>query len=177
MKRYEPRVTLARRATLTLVLPAALLALGGCAKQLKMERVENTLKDGVKQQLGMVLDAVGCPEDDRKAKTGDRFECVAKPAAGGNINLEVTVKDSKGAFDWKVTKIEGLLDLQPAQEAVKQGLEGGQEIVLGVSCGERWQAGKAGDSFECRAEFGDGQTATVQVNAKDVAGKISWTMQ
>lgn len=176
MKRYQFVVTVARRATLTVLLPAALLALGGCSKELKWENVKNTIQEGVKSKLDLALSGVTCPSEVRKAKEGDTFECTGTPQVGGLITFKVTQKDDEGKIGWEVTKVSGLFEMQPAEAFVKQELELQGEIITGVSCGSRWQAGKAGSRYDCRTEFGDGQTATLVVTAKDDAGK-SWAME
>lgn len=175
MNHPKTAVARLRRATFALALPVALIALAGCSKELKWELVQNHLRDGVKLKTGLVLGAVECPPTPRKISSGDEFDCTGRAEGGGSVTLHVK-QLGEGKVDWTMTKISGLFDMQPAEEAVRQSLEGQGEIIVGVSCGPRWQPGKPGDRFDCTAEFGDGQRATVSVVASEVGGKINWAM-
>lgn len=176
MGRSESMVPLLRRAALGLLLPAGCLALGACGSGLDMAAVEKSVQEGLVRQLGLQVTSVSCPHDGRAARSGATFECTAKPATGGSLLVEVTQKDAAGDIGWRVTKSIGLFDLQAAAAAVEQGLRDQLQLELAVSCGERWQAGSAGDFFECVGE-GNGVTRTIVITVKDDAGNISWKLQ
>lgn len=175
MKHTKNALSFSLRTFAAVALPAALLVLAGCTKELKWELVQNHLRDGVKIKTGLVLGAVECPLEPRKIRAGDEFDCIGRAEGGGSVTLRVK-QLGEGKVDWTMAKLDGLLDMQPAEEVVKFSLEGSGEIIVGVSCGPRWQAGKPGDRFDCTAEFGDGQRATVTVVASQEGGKINWSM-
>ena len=141
-----------------------------------MVAIESSVQAGLANQLGLEVSSVTCPHDGRKARSGEIFQCEARPAVGGRFFVEVTQKDAAGNIGWKVTKSIGLFDLQAAAAAVEQGLRDQMGLELAVSCGERWQAGSAGDFFECVGEA-DGVTRTIVITVKDDAGNISWKLQ
>ena len=153
MKHPISALSSALRTAGAVALPLALLTLAGCTKELKWELVQNHLRDGVKMKTGLVLGAVECPLEPRKIRVGDEFDCIGRAEDDGNVTLHVK-QTGEGKVEWTMAKLNGLLDMQPAEEAVKFSLESNGEIIVGVSCGPRWQAGKPGDRFDCTAEFG-----------------------
>ncbi len=161
-----------RRASLVIGL-AALLAPAGCTRSLNMESTSKAISEGLTSQLTMAIASVKCP-DSREIKAGDTFECIATPGAGGRLTVRVTQKDADGNIAWEVAKTEGLLDLSKVEASVRQGLAEQASLDALVTCGERWRATKAGDTFECRATGGEGQEVTVVVHVTDDTGNVSW---
>ena len=152
---------------------APLVAVAGCTQMLSMEGTSKAISEGLSSQLSMSIASVTCPES-REIKAGDVFECVATPAVGGRLTVQVTQKDNAGNVAWEVTKTEGLLDLAKVEASVKQGLAQQANLEASVTCGERWRATKAGDVFECRASGSEGQAVTVAVTVTDNEGNVSW---
>lgn len=163
----------AGRVTPKLFLSAALIALAGCGATPDIPSTEKAIKEGLAQQTGLAITSVTCPPESRPAKAGDTFSCTGKAEIGGSLDLTVTQKDDKGNFAWKVAKSHGLFNMEETEASVTQGLEKAGSSDVTVDCGDRWQAGEAGDTFECHAEAG-GQSATVVVTVKDAEGNISW---
>ena len=121
-----------------------------------------------------------CPQEAPPAKAGDTFECEAKPKDGGRLVLKVTQKDDKGNIAWELVKIEGMINLKTAEEAITKGLKEQTGADVTVSCGEggsNLRAAKAGETFECQAKSADGTASTVVVTMKDNEGNISWALQ
>lgn len=100
-----------------------------------MVAIESSVQAGLANQLGLEVSSVTCPHDGRKARSGEIFQCEARPAVGGRLFVEVTQKDAAGNIGWKVTKSIGLFDLQAAAAAVEQGLRDQMGLELAVSCG------------------------------------------
>lgn len=150
-----------------------LVATAGCTQMLSMEGTAKAISEGLTNQLAMSIASVTCP-DSREIKAGDVFECVATPAVGGRLTVQVTQKDDTGNVTWEVTKTEGLLDLTKVEASVKQGLAQQANLEASVTCGDRWRAIKAGDAFECQAAAGEGQAVTVVVSVTDGEGNVSW---
>ncbi len=156
------------------------LVLAGCGTKLDMAVINKSIGDGLAGQLGLVDTAVTCPQEAPPAKAGDTFECEAKPKDGGRLVLKVTQKDDKGNIAWELVKIEGMINLKTAEEAITQGLKEQTGADVTVSCGgggTSLRAAKEGEEFECQAQSADGAASTVVVTMKDNEGNISWALQ
>jgi len=153
---------------------ACALALGACsAPTLDMASVKKAISDGITAQLSLPVETVACPPP-RPVKAGDSFECVASPRGGGRLTVTVTQDDAKSNVSWKVTKTEGLLDLQKVEASIAAGLKEQAKVEATATCGGRWRPAKAGDTFECEAKTPEGQTATIVVTVADADGNIAW---
>lgn len=177
MPRHDSRTRHSFDTMRKLGLGLALLGLAACGGNLDIPAVERSIADGIARQLGLAMSSVTCPRDRRAWKAGDTFRCTGKPALGGSILVEVTQKDDHGEIGWKVTKSTGLFDLKEAGEAVEQGFRDQLGTEVQLSCGERWQVGAAGDTFECAAAAADGTTRTVVITVQNEAGNISWRLK
>jgi len=158
-----------------------LLVLTGCGTKLDMTVINKSISDGLASQLGLTDTVVTCPQEAPPAKAGDTFECEAKPKDGGRLVLKVTQKDDKGNVVWDLVKIEGMINLKIAEEAITTGLKEQTGADVTVSCGEEGgsslRAAKAGETFECQAKSADGTSNTVVVTMKDNEGNIGWALQ
>ncbi len=152
---------------------AAALAASCSAPSLDMDAVKKAIADGVAAQLSLPVETVACPPP-RPVKAGDVFECVATPKGGGRLTVTVTQDDAKSNVSWKVTKTEGLLDLQKVEASIVTGLREQAQVEATASCGGRWKPARAGDTFECEAKTAAGQTAAIVVSVTDGEGNISW---
>ncbi len=177
MSRSEIVVRPSRRGARNILLSVALLALGGCGITLDIGAVEKSIQDGIEQQLELAMKSVTCPKESRAAKAGDTFECTGQPEIGGSLSVQVTQKDDQGNIDWKVLKSTGLFDMKEAEAAVEKGLAEQVGAEVDLSCGDRWQVGGAGDTFECEGEDADGPIPPVVITVKDAEGNISWSME
>ncbi|MEP7009182.1 MAG: DUF4333 domain-containing protein [Acidobacteriota bacterium] len=157
------------------------LVLTGCGTKLDMSVINKSISDGLASQLGLTDAVVTCPLEAPPAKAGDTFECEAKPKDGGRLTLKVTQKDDKGNVAWDLVKIEGMINLKTAEEAITTGLKEQTGADVTVSCGEQGgsslRAAKAGETFDCQAKSADGTSNTVVVTMKDNEGNISWALQ
>ena len=176
MARSESVARPFRRGIRSVLLPVALLALGGCGITLDIAGVEKSIRDGVVEQLGLAMTSVTCPQESRAAKAGDTFECTGKPEIGGSLRVQVTQKDDQGNIEWKVLKSTGLFDMRETEAAVEKGLADQVGAEVKMSCGDRWRVGEVGDTFECEGEGADGPIPPVTITIKDAEGNISWSM-
>jgi hypothetical protein len=167
-----PRSPLTRLLVHGCTLSAA-LALASCTRNLNMEPLRKSVADGLASQLGLAGASVECPES-RPIKAGDSFECTATPSGGGRLTVRVSQKDDSGNISWDVVKTEGLLDLGKVEGSIVTGLREQARVEATVSCGGRWRAAKAGDTFECEAKAPDGQAIPIVVSVADTEGNISW---
>ena len=151
---------------------AAALALAGCSQSLNMEAVKKSIADGIVTQLSLQVALLDCPPS-RPVKAGDTFECVATPKGGGRLTVKVSQKDDASNISWEVVKTEGLLDLRKVEGSIVTGLKDQAKVEATVSCGDRWRAAKAGDTFECEATA-QGQAVPIVVSVADNDGNISW---
>ncbi len=156
------------------------LILTGCGTNLDMNIINKSITDGLATQLGLTDTAVTCPPEARPAKLGDTFECEAKPKDGGRLVLMVTQKDDKGNIAWELVKIEGMINLKTAEEAIAQGLKEQTGTDVTVSCsagGSSLRTAKEGEEFDCQAQSADGTASPIVVTMKDGEGNISWALQ
>jgi hypothetical protein len=174
-----PRITLRRGIAGTMPWLAALglaLAVSACATKLDMDALGKSISSGIASQVGLEIASVACPQEPRDAKAGDSFECVATPKEGGKLTIAVTEKDDKGNIDWKVEKSEGLLNLSEAEAVIAKGIKEQTQADVTVSCGGKFRAAKAGDTFDCQAASADGTKTPVTIKVKDDAGNIGWSI-
>ena len=173
-KSTKPRGTAATTLMLIAILGMA-LALAGCSVTLDMDAIGKSVTTGIASQLGLDIASVDCPKETRQAKAGDVFECTATPKEGGKLTIKVTQKDDKGNIDWELSKAEGILNLQATEAAIVKGIKEQTQADATVSCGGKWKAAKAGDTFDCQATEGANKVP-VTVTVKDDAGNISWKL-
>lgn len=150
------------------------MALVACGTKLDVAKVTKAVSDGINTQLQMPIASVDCATAPPDVKAGTTFDCIATPTVGGKLTVKVTENDNSGNITWEVTKTEGLLSLQTVEKAVTDGLKEQTGTDATVSCGGRWRAAKAGDTFECEAKTADGATSKVEVTTKDDQGNVSW---
>ncbi|MCX6549607.1 MAG: DUF4333 domain-containing protein [Acidobacteria bacterium] len=148
-----------------------------CGTTLDMGAIGKSVTEGVQSQLSLPVASVTCPTETRAAKAGDTFECTAIPKDGGKLTVKVTQNDDKGNVKWEVVKMEGLTDLKLVEEAVMNGLKEQAGIDATITCGAKYRATKAGESFDCQAKSADKGDATVTVTMKDTEGHISWAVK
>jgi hypothetical protein len=175
------RITPRRGSALTVLslitVVALAVALAGCGVTLDMDAIGKSITSGVASQAGIEIASVSCPQETRAAKAGDTFECVATPKIGGKLTIKVTQKDDKGNIDWSLEKIEGLMSLEKVEAAVAKGIKDQTQADVTVSCGGKFRAEKAGDTFDCQAAAADGTKSTVTVTEKDAEGNVSWAIK
>jgi uncharacterized membrane protein YhaH (DUF805 family) len=105
------------------------------AKGINMQAVSKSVSEGLRGQLSLDVATVACPTETRAMKAGDVFECVATPAVGGRLTVAVTQQDDHGNVNWKVSKTEGLIDLQVVEQSVVKGLKEQANVDATVACG------------------------------------------
>jgi hypothetical protein len=170
--------TAARNSALAVSALGLALVLTGCGTKLDMAKLSTSISDGIKNQLGIEVASVNCPQEERMAKAGDTFECEVTPKDGGKLTVKVTEKDDHGNVDWEMVKLEGFLNVQKAEEAITKGLKEQANADATVSCGDpKLRVSKPGETFDCKATLADGSEHTVNVTVKDTEGNVSWALQ
>ena len=173
------------RFLLLLLATATLAALIGtpgplAAGTLDMSVIRKAIRDGLASQIHIENVAVSCPQETRALKQGDTFDCDANPPEGGHLVVTVTQTDDQGNIDWKLTEIEGFLNLKTVEEAVTKGIKEQADTDATVSCGDgvkNLRVSKPGDTFDCTATTTDGATRSVKVTVKDTDGNVSWALE
>lgn len=160
------------RAALLLV---ALVAVGtpACTRTLDAEVLHQAIASGLNEQLALPIASVSCPAD-RPIAANDSFDCTATPVAGGELTVTVTQSDEEGNINWKVSRTDGLMDLQLVEASVAEGLRSQAQVEATVTCGDRWKKITPGDVFSCEARVADGEAVAVEVTTTDGEGNISW---
>jgi hypothetical protein len=152
-------------------------SVAACSTTIDMSAVSTSVSDGLNAQLSLPIASVACPTEARSAKAGDTFECIATPKDGGKLTIKVTQDDDKGNIKWEVAKTEGLIDLKIAENSITSGLKEQAGVDATVSCGGKYRAAKAGETFECQAKSPDKGDATIVVTMTNATGDISWAVK
>jgi len=146
---------------------------GGCTRYLDMDGVGAAIRSGIKEQLGLTVAELSCPES-REMKAGDAFECTATTEGGARIQVAVTQNDDEGRVSWETAGSEGLLDLEQLEKQIHTGLLDQAGVEAEVDCGGRFSDTPAGGSFVCTARDTQGETAEVRVTVRDAEGNVDW---
>jgi hypothetical protein len=147
----------------------------GCTRYLDMDGVDQAIRSGIKEQLGLTVTELSCPES-REMKTDDAFECAATTEGGARIQVSVTQKDDQGNVAWETAGSQGLLDLEQLEAQIRTGLLDQTGVEAQVDCGGRFNDTPAGGSFVCTARDAQGETADVRVTVRDAEGNVDWTI-
>ncbi len=139
-----------------------------------MAAIDRSIRENLLAQLELPVASVECPQESRIAKAGDTFLCTVTPLVGGRLTVTVTQRDDQGNVTWEVTKTEGLLDLRKLATSVSEGLKAQIGLEAAVDCAGRWRASTPGDTFDCQATTGDGQSIVIGVTISDTEGNVSW---
>lgn len=72
---------------------------------LELSKVEATIRDGLKQNLGLET-SVRCPGPRIPSVAGTRFACTVTRSSGAGAPFEamILIKDTQGQIDWSVPK-------------------------------------------------------------------------
>ena len=93
--------THARAATAATLAFAALGVFAGCGtKTVETDDVQNEIKDKLKEQQGVEVENVKCP-DDMEAKKGKEYTCDLE-AQGQKLKVKVTMTNDDGNFEFQV---------------------------------------------------------------------------
>ena len=158
-------------------LPLALsfaLVLGGCTKHVDIDVVRESIRtEMAKQRLPAAT--ITCPAK-REVRAGDQFDCTVIPEIGGKVHVQVTQTNDQGLMDWKVTRSEGVYDMDQGEAVIaRDWLAPGVTPV--VHCGDGWIVADVGDSIDCTATDPDGTKHAVVFTIKDAGGGMSWSVR
>ena len=68
---------------------------------LDVDRLETTLTEGLKEQTGVVIESVECPNE-VQMEAGNEFECTATDDQGNTGTVIVTQDDDEGNITWRL---------------------------------------------------------------------------
>ena len=147
-----------------------------CSTNLDIDKVKASIKDGIKEQMGITVQSVTCPEK-HEAKAGDSFDCTALAENDSTITVSVKQTDDKGNIHWDMTGSKGFLDLDKIQTQMVDTLKAKTGTEATVDCGGKFKAVKVGGTFECKAKDVKGNSATIEVTVKDNNGNVHWEVK
>ncbi|CAN1211327.1 DUF4333 domain-containing protein [Tumidithrix helvetica PCC 7403] len=147
-----------------------------CSTTLDIDKLKASIKDGIKDQMGITVQSVTCPEK-REAKANDSFECTAAAEKDSTITVTVKQSNDKGDVNWEVASAKGVVDLTKTQKVIVDALKAQTGIDGTVDCGGKFKVVKAGETFECKGTDAKGNSGTIEVKAKDDAGNIEWHLK
>jgi hypothetical protein len=161
------------RSVLALVIPAVLAA--GCSVSvggLDPEKVEAAIVEGVREQTGIELTSVECPED-IESEAGATFICTGSDDADNSATIDVTQDDDEGNVSWNL-RAYAPDDMAELEAQIAQGLTEQTGIEPSdVTCPE-WTLIGAGNRYSCAATDPEGNQAEVAITIEDEEGNIDW---
>jgi hypothetical protein len=90
------------KSTFSGVMLIATVGLTACsASGLSMNKVKETITIEVKEEKGIEIEALDCPEE-RELKAGDEFPCTAIVEDGRIVTVTVTQTDDQGNITWEL---------------------------------------------------------------------------
>lgn len=160
-------------ATFRAVLLAVVaVAAAGCTKKIDMDKVKSAARTIVKDQLGVPLGEITCPDDDVKPKRGTVFECTAK-AGGVDFAIEVTLTDAEGTAQ---LRSKDVVSTKKVADLLTQGIKDQAKIDVTVDCGAKpLLKFTPEEAFECTASDSGGNKRQVAVKIGDAYGNgVTW---
>jgi hypothetical protein len=68
---------------------------------LDMDKLEDSIFEGIEEQTGVELESVDCP-DEMDQEEGLNFECKATATDGESVQVRVVQTDDEGNVDWEI---------------------------------------------------------------------------
>jgi hypothetical protein len=151
--------------------------LTACNQIIDAKKVEDAISTGLKEQIGVEVKSVTCPED-RPIKAQDQFTCDVEVDDANFDGLEfvvnVTQEDDEGNISWEA---EGLLSLDAIEKQVTDGIAQQLEVEVTTECGPAYKVAKKGERFECKASDSSGVSKTILIEVTDNEGNVNWKLQ
>ncbi|MFD3592116.1 DUF4333 domain-containing protein [Nocardia sp. NPDC058640] len=156
------------------------LALFGCEASFSiggpdydaLEKDITTELDKAYASMSRKVSSVKCPRLADDPKTGDVFVCIAV-LDGNDVRVDVKVEDNEGAV--KFTTRDVVFDLAETAAGLTTEVEAQVGFPVTVDCGQGMKIVEVGSIFNCTAVDEQGETATIEVTARN-AGGSDWRL-
>lgn len=139
------------------------------------EKLESGISDELNaaySKMSRQVSSVDCPRQPDTPKAGDTFVCTAD-VQGNDVRVEVELADDKSA---DFSTLDVLFDLPDTAEGLAREISAEHGFDVTVTCGKGLEVVAIGESFECTAADGAGDTRTVKVTAGEVGAEDSWEL-
>jgi hypothetical protein len=90
-----------RQAVLALAGALSMVAIGCGEETLDTDDLQQTISDGLEEQVGVAPESVECP-DDITMEEGSEFECTGTAPNGEEFTIQVTQTDDEGNIEFEV---------------------------------------------------------------------------
>lgn len=181
---YVPNTDAVRRTRSRIVLSAlsipVTLALFGCNASVSfggpdyeaLEKDITTELDNAYASMSRKVSSVKCPRLADDPKAGDTFVCIAD-LAGNDVRVDVKVEDDEGAV--KFTTRDIVFDLAATANGLSTDVASQVGFPVTVDCGQGLKIAEVGSTFTCSALDAQGDSATIEVTARN-AGDSDWRL-
>lgn len=141
----------------------AVFSLGLLACSLNKTKLENEIKDDVKEKGWPVKD-VSCP-DGKKQKPNEKFDCTINFDDSQKLVVHVEVLDFNGNLKWEQDKDYLVYEMDEVVEDMedKIGAKIGGDVKVKCKKFEKVAVLKKGDKFDCTGKAGD---TKIEIKAK-----------
>jgi hypothetical protein len=139
------------------------------------EKLESGITDELNAayaKMSRKVSSVDCPRQPETPKAGDTFVCTAD-VEGNDVRVEVELADDESA---DFSTLDVLFDLPDTAEGLARAISAEHGFDVTVACGEGLEVVAIGQSFECIAADGAGDTRTVKVTAGEVGAEDQWEL-
>jgi hypothetical protein len=155
------------------VLAFALASIGLVGCNLNKTKLENSIKDDVKDKGWPVKD-VSCP-DGKKQKPNEKFDCSINFDDGQKLAVHVEVIDFNGAVNWETDKDYLVYEMDEVVEDMqdKIGAKIGGDVKVKCKKYEKVAVLKKGDKFDCTGKAGD-KKLEIKAKVKDSKGDYEY---
>lgn len=155
---------------------AGACGLGGPARVIGTERLQNDLTDAVSEDYGVEALEVTCPEE-VEAAAGTTFTCEVE-VNKGSLSYEVTQTDADGSLTFSATEAVVPAEVPAAQIVAHYNEQVGKNVE--VFCGQREievRVAAPGESFVCRVVDRQGATDGAVVTVTDLDGAFTFEIR
>lgn len=134
--------------------------------------VESTLKKQFKEQTGISVQSVACPNRVAVEVNG-KFDCSVKSTRGKTIEANVVQTNERGGFSWNSEK--GLISFDKVEGLIKSGFRDQDNLSVTPKCGTsqtRYTIAYTGDTFNCTAKDPNGRSIPIRISVKTDYGQV-----
>lgn len=147
-----------------------LVVLTGCSKTIDEAKLQDTIRDKVAADQGITLTSVSCPKD-RKAKTGDIFQCTATTDSGATITFDVTQTSDNG--DVKYDSKDVYIPPAGLTTSIQEAATSSADVQVTATCPKAVVAPGGNGQIECQVKASTGETQTVVVPISNNTADVS----
>ncbi|MCB0949089.1 MAG: DUF4333 domain-containing protein [Mycobacterium sp.] len=138
------------------------------------KKLESAITDELNKQYSSMseqVSSVECPRPSSSPKAGSSFTCIAD-LDGNDVRVEVKFTDDDYNVDFATLDV--VFDLTETEKGLSQDISQDYGFNVKVNCGSGLKVVPVGESFECEAVDGRGDTRPVKVTAGGPDNDDTW---